>query len=66
MVNIIVCLFTMGIKTQKAQTSVDYSPIEVLALPTQSNKQQETYAGMKTHYTNERCSMDTIIPIGIY
>jgi len=30
------------------------------------NKQQETYAGMKTQYTQTRCSMDTIIPIGIY
>ena len=30
------------------------------------NKQQETYAGMKTHYTQTRYSMDTIIPIGIY
>ena len=29
-------------------------------------KQQETYAGMKTHYTQMRCSMDIIIPIGIY
>ena len=35
----------------KAQTSVDYSPIEVFALPKQSNKQQETYADMTTHYT---------------
>ena len=35
---------------QKAQTSVDYSPIEVFALPKQSNKQQETYADMTTHY----------------
>ena len=36
--------------TKKAQTSVDYSPIEVFALPKQSNKQQETYAGMTTHH----------------
>ena len=50
----------------KAQTSVDYSPIEVFALPKQSNKQQETYAGMKTHYIRTRCNMDIIIPIGIY
>ena len=50
----------------KTQTSVDYSPIEVFALPKQSNKQQVTYAGMKTHYIRTRCNMDIIIPIGIY
>ena len=35
-------------------------------MPIKSNKQQETYAGMKTCYTQNRCSMDIIIPIGIY
>ena len=54
------------VNTQKAQTSCCLFTHEVLALPTQSNKQQETYAGMKTHYTQTRCSMDIIIPIGIY
>ena len=52
--------------TQKAQTSVAYSLTEAFALPLHFNNQQETYAGMKTHYTQERCSMDIIIPIGIY
>ena len=67
MVNIVVnCCILWSYKYEKAQTSVDYSPIEVFALPKQSNKQQETYAGMKTHYTQLRCSMDIIIPIGIY
>ena len=37
-----------------------------LSIPLRSNKQQETYAGMKTHYTLYECSMDTIIPIGIH
>ena len=52
--------------TKKAQTSVAYSLTEAFALPLHFNKQQETYAGMKTHYTQTICSMDTIIPIGIY
>ena len=52
--------------TKKAQTSVAYSLTEAFALPLHFNNQQETYAGMKTHYTQERCSMDIIIPIGIY
>ena len=51
---------------KKAQTSVGYSQTEVFALPLESNKQQETYAGMRTHYTLYKCSMDTIIPIGIH
>ena len=59
-------IYSLAYRHKKAQTSVDYSPIEVFALPKQSNKQQETYAGMKTHYTQLRCSMDIIIPIGIY
>ena len=52
--------------TQKAQTSVAYSLTEAFALPLHFNKQQETYAGMKTYYTIHMCSMDIIIPIGIY
>ena len=35
-------------------------------MPIKSNKQQETYADMTTHYTDCRCSMDIVIPIGIY
>ena len=54
------------IDTQKAQTSVGYSLTEAFALPDKSNKQQETYAGMKTHYARYKRSMDIIIPIGIY
>ena len=37
-----------------------------LRMPIKSNKQQETYADMTTHYTDCRCSMDIVIPIGIY
>jgi hypothetical protein len=33
---------------KSADLAVDYSPIEVLALPLKSNKQQETYADMTT------------------
>ena len=36
--------------TKKAQTSVAYSLTEAFALPLHFNNQQETYAGMKTHY----------------
>ena len=36
---------------EKAQTSVDYLPIEAFACPPNQIKQQETYAGMKTYYT---------------
>ena len=39
---------------------------EVFALPKQSNKQQETYTDIITHYTCCKCSMDRVIPIGIY
>lgn len=35
-------------------------------MPIKSNKQQETYADMTTHYTYCRCNMDIVIPIGIY
>ena len=35
-------------------------------MPIKSNKQQETYADMTTCYTYRRCSMDIVIPIGIY
>ena len=37
--------------TQKAQTSSCLLTNRGLSIPTKSNKQQETYAGMKTHYT---------------
>ena len=57
---------TFTINTKKRRPRVAYSQNEVFALPLESNKQQETYAGMKTHYTLYKCSMDTIIPIGIY
>ena len=59
-------LFIDNRMQKKAQTSVVHSQSEAFALPTQSNKQQETYAGMKAHYTQTRYSMDIIIPIGIY
>ena len=45
------CLYSFTNGHKKAQTSVDYLPIEAFALPDKSNKQQETYAGMKTHHT---------------
>ena len=45
-------VYLFHLDTQKAQTSVDYSLTEAFALPDKSNKQQETYAGMKTHYTD--------------
>ena len=51
---------------KKRRPHVVYLQPEAFALPTKSNKQQETYAGMKTHHTLYKCSMDTIIPIGIY
>ena len=51
---------------KKRRPRVAYSQNEAFALPFGLNKQQETYAGMKTHYTQTRCSMDIIIPIGIY
>ena len=51
---------------KKRRPRVAYSQIEAFALPLRSNKQQETYAGMKTHYTLYKCSMDIFIPIGIY
>ena len=51
---------------KKRRPHVAYSQQEAFALPLRSNKQQETYAGMKTHYTLYKHSMDTIIPIGIY
>ena len=36
-------------------------------MPIKSNKQQETYADMTTHYAPEyKHSMDIVIPIGIY
>ena len=50
----------------KRRPQVAYLQFEVFALPTQSNKQQETYADMTTRYTDCRCSMDIVIPIGIY
>ena len=52
--------------TKKAQTSVGYSQTEAFALPLESNKQQETYADMTIYYTYDKCSMDIVIPIGIY
>ena len=36
---------------KKRRPRVVYLQPEAFALPTKSNKQQETYAGMKTHYT---------------
>ena len=54
------------INTQKAQTSCCLLAVRGLRITHLINKQQETYAGMKTRYTIERCSMDIIIPIGIY
>ena len=60
-------LYISHIDIQKAQTSVGYSQTEAFALPLESNKQQETYAGMKTRYAIQyEHSMDIIIPIGIY
>ena len=60
-------LFIDNRMQKKAQTSVAHSQSEAFALPTQSNKQQETYAGMKTRYAIQyEHSMDIIIPIGIY
>ena len=60
-------LFIDNRMQKKAQTSVVHSQSEAFALPTQSNKQQETYAGMKTRYAIQyEHSMDIIIPIGIY
>ena len=57
----------MNLYKQKAQTSVGYSQTEAFALPLESNKQQETYASMKTRYAIQyEHSMDIIIPIGIY
>ena len=58
--------FCMFVHTKKAQTSSCLLTNRGLSIPTKSNKQQETYAGMKTHYILCRCSMDIIIPIGIY
>ena len=37
-----------------------------LSITLESNKQQETYADMTTCYTDCRCSMDIVIPIGIH
>ena len=37
--------------TKKRRPRVAYSQIEAFALPLRSNKQQETYAGMKAYYT---------------
>ena len=54
LINVLVFILLLSLiisYTQKAQTSVAYSQSEAFALPTQSNKQQETYAGMKTRYT---------------
>ena len=36
--------------TKKRRPRVAYSQVEAFALPTKSNKQQETYADMTTHY----------------
>ncbi len=52
--------------TQKAQTSCCLFAKRGLSIPLRSNKQQETYAGMKTHYAIYKHSMDIFIPIGIY
>ena len=52
--------------TKKRRPRVAYSQIEAFALPTESNKQQETYADMTTHNTLQKCSMDIVIPIGIH
>ena len=35
---------------KKRRPRVAYSQVEAFALPTKSNKQQETYADMTTHY----------------
>ena len=37
--------------TKKRRPRVAYLQIEAFALPLRSNKQQETYAGMKAYYT---------------
>ena len=51
MVNIVICLFAVGILTQKAQTSCCLLAVRGLRITHLINKQQETYAGMKTHCT---------------
>ena len=62
----IIYILSFFTNTKKRRPHVAYSQQEAFALPLRSNKQQETYAGMKTHYTLYKCSMDIIIPIGIY
>ena len=51
MVNIFFVYLLLVYRHKKRRVRVAYSQIEALALPFGSNKQQETYAGMKTHYT---------------
>ena len=65
MVNIVFYLLLVY-RHKKRRPRVVYSQNEAFALPIPSNKQQETYAGMKTHYIHMRCSMDIIIPVGIH
>ena len=51
---------------KKRRPRVAYLQYEVLALPYNSNKQQETYADMTNHLAMKRQVGVYVIPIGIY